>query len=123
MDCPIIINNKSLKKKDLIDNVNEIMKIPIKRICIFFANHDYENRAENDPNPPNKIYKKQAFHQHRLTGYGAPNSFIPRSMPLEIQTNLRKRYGFDYENLFDHFIWLSKKICQAEDIYFVFVYS
>ena len=84
------------------------MSISCDQLCIFFATEDNQNR----PNWKNKYddnYDLQGFYvKIDLEG-------IPSPWPDEINCILGKFY--------EHFIWISKRICESEDIHFAWIYA
>jgi len=84
------------------------MRIFSDGLCIFFATQDNQNKPAWKPEF-DKMYGVQGFYANiKLDG-------IPSPWPDEINCILGKFYY--------HFIWISKKICESEDIQFAWVFS
>jgi len=109
MAVNIIFKNKEAKKKEsLVKAINDLMAISCDRLCIFFATEDNQNRPD---------WKNEYDREYDLQGFYAntEQEGIPSPWPDEINCIL----GAFYE----HFIWISKRICESEDINFAWVYS
>lgn len=106
----IFRNDKAKEKETLINEINELMKIPSDRVVIFFATEDSTDSPEAYKHY-NEVFRQPAFY----------NEGIPCKLPHEIH----KAYGNGCfaNNLYDHFIWISKRICEAKDIPFTLIYT
>lgn len=108
---PIYKNEEAKKKKDLICDINNRMGISNNedlndKLCLFFATEDGNNRHH-------KFYGRQGFY----VNLGNDNGMIPSFYPKEIESILA-----DLKEA-KHFIWISRKTCESENINFAWVYS
>ena len=104
----IFENRRALEKKSLIDRIDAEMQIPKEGVYCFFDNQEY---MEYDQHIEDYYKRKKGF--HRYTG------------------NKDKIFGYHPRDIFkimesndcDHFIWISKEICDADDAKFSWYYS
>lgn len=104
----IFKNRRALEKKSLIDRIDAEMQIPKERVYCFFDNQGY---MEYDQDIEDCYKRNKGF--HRYTG------------------NKDKIFGYHPCDVFkimesndcDHFIWISKEICEADDAKFAWYYS
>ena len=99
-------------KIGLIKQIDDLMEIPSDRLVIFFANQDNMNRPDYEPKF-HKYYDNEAFYLDRREDKRFPHPF-----PDE----LRDEFG-SMRNSCEHFIWISKRIGEDEEIHFALVYS
>ncbi|NQT56095.1 MAG: hypothetical protein HQ551_07690 [Desulfobacteraceae bacterium] len=111
----IFKNTEAQNKAGLIKRIDDLMEIPSDRVVIFFANQDNTNRPDYKP-VYGKYYDMEAFYLDRRE-----DKRFPRSSPNEIQEELK--LGFFWKNRCEHFIWISKRIGEAEEIHFALIYS
>jgi hypothetical protein len=91
------------------------MEIKEQDLLIFFATQDSRNKQVYEA-PFCPLYASQAFYLDRRE-----DSQIPHPRPKEIDDCIEcRRIRL---NTFDHFIWISKRICEAEEIHFWWIYS
>lgn len=100
-------NIESRNRKALIKEIIDRMKISSDSLCIFFATQDNQNKPASK-HQLDKMYDMQGF-------YANINHGIPNPWPDEVNCILGKFY--------DHFIWISNKICESEEIQFAWVFS
>jgi hypothetical protein len=104
----IFKNKRTSEKKSLIDRIDTEMQIPQERVYCFFDNQVY---IEGDQHIEDYYKKNKGFHRYtgnknRIFGYHPPDIF-------KIMES----------NDCDHFIWISKEICDADDAKFSWYYS
>ena len=101
-------NKEAEKKKDLIEKINGLMEISSYDLVILFATEDNDNRP-HWKTTYDDYYNKQGF-------YANVNiDVMPHPWPDEVNCILGR--------FCKHFIWISKRICEAEDIHFAWIYS
>lgn len=101
----IVYKNKEV----LIKKINAKMRISAAHLCIFFATQDSRNKPDYKPNFDNH-YDLQGFYVN------LSQSVLPSPEPDEVINCI-------LGNSYEHFIWISKRICEGEDIHFAWVYS
>ncbi|MBI4763756.1 MAG: hypothetical protein HY787_04035 [Deltaproteobacteria bacterium] len=110
----IIYKNIEAKNKaGLIKRIDELMEVPSDNVVIFFANQDSTNRPDYKPEY-DKYYDNEAFYLDRRE-----DKRFPHIWPDEIQDDLE----MFRKNRCEHFIWISKRIGEAEEIHFALIYS
>jgi hypothetical protein len=85
------------------------------KLVTLFATQDNSNR-ESWQNSFNTKYDLQGFFVDRTQ-----DQRIPFPWPNEVQEELEA--GSFQRDFCDYFIWISRRICEAEDIHFAWVYS
>ena len=108
-------NEKAKDKEDLIKEIERLIEVPSVRVVVFFATQDNSNRPFSKASFDAK-YDLQGFYKDRTL-----DQRIPSPWPGEVQNELVS--GSFRRDCCDHFIWVSKRICEAEDIHFAWVYS
>lgn len=109
MTVDIIFKNRDAKTKEvLINEINDLMAISCDHLCIFFATEDNQNKPDWKFGY-NKKYDSQGFYVYKEQGG------IPSPWPDEINCIMGKSYK--------HFIWISKRIGEADEILFALIYS
>ena len=101
-------NSEALNKKFYIDWIDDAIGIPKERVYCFFDDQEY---MEYDQNIGNCYKKNKGFHRYtgdkeRIIGYH----------PCDIFTIMKR-------DDCDHFIWISKEICESNDAKFAWYYS
>lgn len=113
MRTQIIYKNKEAKEKEgLIEKINCLMEIACDNLCILFSTEDSTNKPDYKNNY-DEMYEKQGFYANLKI----ENGMLPSPWPDEItciMSILRQS---------NHFIWLSKRICESEDIHFAWIYA
>jgi len=104
-------NTEAKHKAGLIKRIDDLMEIPSDRLVIFFANQDNKNRPDYKPEY-GKYYDKEAFYLDRREV-----KRFPRGCPDELLEEVRSITSYD------HFIWISKRIGEAEEIHFALIFS
>lgn len=105
-------NREAQKKKDLIETINSLMEISIQGLCILFATEDNNHKPYGKVDDYDSMYSKQGFYANLEIEDG----LIPNPCPNEVD-------GCTLGKSWSHFIWISKGICDAEEIHFAWVYS
>ena len=108
-------NEKAKDKEGLIKEIERLMEVPSVRLVIFFATQDNSNRPSWKASF-NAKYDLQGFYIDRTQDHR-----IPYPEPDEVKDELVSG-SFKWDRC-QHFIWISKRICEAEDIHFAWVYS
>lgn len=111
----IYANSKAKIKEGLVDEINDRMNIKEQNLLVFFATQDSTNKQDWE-GPFNTLYDNQAFYVDRRKDFRLPNP-NPKEIDDCIETRLIRL------KTFDHFIWISKRICEAEGIHFWWIYS
>jgi len=111
----IFKNREAQRKESLVKEINDLMSISCDQLYVFFAAVDASNRP-NFENVYNKNFGLEGFYQNRKVEGKLPTNY-PREIDEEIQSRSLRM------NQCEHFIWISKRICEAEDIHFAWVYS
>ena len=111
-----IYRNKNAKDKEgLIAKIERLINVPSVPLVFFFATQDNCNRPSWKESFDTK-YDLQGFYIDRTQ-----DQRIPSPWPDEVQDELE--LGSFRKDRCEHFIWISKGICEAEDIHFSWLYS
>lgn len=104
----IFKNEQALDKKSFIDRIDSEMQIPKERVYCFFDDQEYMdyNQSIGDCYKRNKGFHRYTGNKARIHGYHPPNI-----------------YKIMERDDCDHFIWISKEICDATHAKFSWYYS
>lgn len=103
-------NPEARKKAVLMKEIESLMNITYDNLCIFLATQDSNNKP--DYIEYNKKYKLESF---CLDKREDPRIFNPWPSEIQQELTVLKNFG--------HIIWISKRIGEAEDIHFAWIYS
>jgi hypothetical protein len=104
----IFKNKRALAKKTLIDCIDAIMQIPEDRVYYYFDDQEY---MQYDQSIEDCYKKKLGFHRYT------------KNKKRIIGRHPNKIFKIMEKDDCDHFIWISKNICEAEHIKFAWYYA
>lgn len=100
----LLFKNETAKSREsLVSKITDMTKMKNYNVTFVFESEDYSKYL-------NPTYRKQAFHMNIKSG--GVEEMSPQDL-LEIMKNSETK----------HLVWVSNKICEAEEIYFAWVLS
>ncbi len=107
----IVYRNKEAENREgLIEKILDRMRISHDGLCIFFATQDNQNKPDWMRQDYHEFYSYQGFYLDRTI------DLYPNPWPDEIE-------NYVLGKCYDHFIWISKRISESDDIYFAWILS